>query len=239
MNKSVLIIKGFSKTETELINDRKIIQLYVDFFISNAGGCFEKTEVFVYEDPKLEDIQKLEFLNKRDYLIVLLVGHGATKDGIQIFQLNENTVIQPGQIQFDCKRQLHIIESCRDIFNSEIEIQMLNEFIPKYRFGGLFETKSILTREESLKKYNAALKNSKEGLVFLFACNIDESAEDYFFLKEIISQSVYIHEYYRNSIYGILEIFETVKNRVCKLSEDRQHPIEIANTNFPFVVTIM
>lgn len=238
MNKSVLIIKGFSKTEEELFTDRKIIQLYIDFFTSNAGGCFDlDTEFFIYEDPELEILQKLEFLNKNDYLIVILVGHGATKDGVQIFQLNEETIIHPGQLQFDCKRQLHIIESCRNIFSSTIEIDRLNHFIPKYKYGGIIKEKT-LTREESLQIFNDALRDSSEGVIYLFACSVDEKAIDYFFLRELITRSVHIHEYFSGGAYGISNIFEHTKEKVMELSKKRQNPVKVGFGNFPFVITI-
>lgn len=238
MNKSVLIIKGFSNNEEELVNDRKIIQLYIDFFASNAGGCFDSdTEIFVFEDPDLDTIKSLKFLNTNDYLIVVLVGHGATKDGVQIFHLNETTIIQSGQIQFDCKRQLHIIESCRNILDIEIDIQRFNDLIPKYKYGGV--VLRPLTREESLKKFNDLIRTSKEGTTYLFASSLDESAYGYYFLQELMNTSRYIHEYRRGGVYGVLGIFDHIKKKVTDLSDGKQHPVKIGDVDFPFVVTII
>ncbi|WP_113653194.1 hypothetical protein [Pedobacter namyangjuensis] len=238
MNKSVLIIKGYSKTDVELINDRKIIQLYIDFFTSNAGGCFDfDTDFVILEEPELEELKTIDFLNAKDYLIVLLVGHGANKDGIQIFQLNKDVLIQPGQLQFDCERQLHIIETCRNIIDFELDIKRINRLIPKYKYGGV--VKRPLTREEALLKFNEALSKSAKETVYIFACNIDESAYSYFFLQVLVDISIYIHEYYRNSIYNISEIFEHVEKQVNNLSKGDQNPIKIGDGNFPFVVTII
>jgi hypothetical protein len=238
MKKSIIIIKGFSKTETELINDRKIIQLYIDFFTSNAGGCFDfETEITILEEPELEEIKSLGVLNEIDYLIVLLVGHGANKDGIQVFQLTKDILIQPGQLQFECERQLHIIESCRNIIDDELDIKRINRLIPKYKYGGF--VKRPLTREESLKKFNEALTTSHKGTTYIFACNINESAYNYFFLQVLVDISIYIHEYYRESIHYILEIFEHVQRQVNDLSKGSQNPIKIGDADFPFVITII
>lgn len=238
MNKSVLIIKGFSKTDDELINDRKIIQLYIDFFTSNAGGCFDlDKEIFILEDPELVQINELNFLNRQDYLIVVLVGHGATKDGKQVFQLNQNTIILPGQIQFKCERQLHIIESCREIIDFHIDIQRLNKLTPKYKYGGFVQ--KTLTREESSFIFNYALSTSNKGVIFLFACDINEKAYRYFFLQFLIDISIEFHEYSRRNVFGVSSIFEKVKNEVNKRSNGIQNPVKMGETDFPFVVTII
>lgn len=238
MNKSVLIIKGHSKSDIELINDRKIIQLYTDFFTSNAGGCFDfDSEIFILEEPELDEFQQLGFLNEKDYLIVLLVGHGAYKDGIQIFQLTKDILIQPGQLQFECERQLHIIESCRNVIDSELAIKRINRLIPKYKYGGLVQRP--LTREDSLMKFNEALSTSEKGHTYVFACNIDESAYNYFFLQLLVDISIYLHEYNRNSVYYISYIFSQVEKQVNDLSKGNQNPIKMGNGDFPFVITII
>ena len=238
MKKKVLIIKGYSKTEIELINDRKIVQLYVDYFTSHAGGVFDfDTEIIYLEDPTLETIQQLDFLNEEDYLIAILVGHGANKDGIQIFQLQEDLFIQPGQIQFNCKKQLFILETCRDIIDFELDIQRINRLIPKYKYGGVI--KAPLTREQSLEKFNEAIKASPEGTLYLFASSIDESARGYLFLKLIVDISIYIHEYYRNSIVDTDTIFENAKNQVISYTNGEQNPVKIGEVKFPFVITII
>jgi hypothetical protein len=122
IKRRILIIKGFSKTKTELENDRKIIELYKDYFSSKAGGVFDKDkEIFVLEEPNIELLQSNPEVEGCDYLIVVLLGHGANKDGIQLFQLSEDVLINPGQLQFPIDKQLFIVESCRDIFNNECE----------------------------------------------------------------------------------------------------------------------
>jgi hypothetical protein len=238
MKKSVLIIKGYSKTAVELINDRKIIQLYIDFFCSNAGGAFDfHKEIFVLEEPDIDGINNTINLNVLDYLVVILLGHGANKDGLQIFQLQNDLFIQPGQIQFDCKKQLHIIESCRDIIDFELDIKRINRLIPKYRYGGI--VKMPLTREEALEKFNDAIDKCKDGTVYLFASKIDQSAYNYFFLQVLADISIYLHEYLRNNIFFTSEVFEHAKSQVTSLSNGKQTPIKIGDANFPFVITII
>ena len=238
MKKSVLIIKGHSKTDIELTNDRKVIQLYIDFFCSNAGGAFDfDTEINVLQEPEIEILQNLDVLNELDYLIVLLIGHGANKDGTQIFQLQKETYIQPGQIQFNCKKQLHILETCRDIIDFELDIKRINRLIPKYAYGGI--VKRPLTRKESREKFDNEITNSENGVLYLFAANIDESAYGYLFLKLMIDISIYIHEYYRERIVSTQRIFELTKKQVTELTEGKQNPIMNGTVELPFVITII
>lgn len=238
LKRKILFIKGYSKTSIELINDRKIIQLYIDFFTSNAGGAFDiDLEIMILEEPNIETINNLTELNSVDYLIVVLVGHGAIKDGIQIFQLQEDTLINPGQIQFSCPKQLHLIESCRDVIDIELDIKRINRLVPKYAYGGTVRTP--LTREESIEKFNKAIQESNEGALYLFACEINESAFNYFFLQVIIDISIYLHEYLRDSIYSAGEVFEYAKSHVNKLSKGLQTPTKIGSVDFPFVLTII
>jgi len=166
--KRILFIKGYSKTSVEIINDRKIIQLYIDFFTSNAGGAFDfDSEIII-----------LENLEKR-----------------------------------------------------------INRLVPKYAYGGTVRTP--LTREESIEKFNKAIQESKEGTLYLFACEIDESAFNYFFLQVIIDISIYLHEYFRDSIYSAGEVFEHAKFYVNKLSKSLQTPTKIGSADFRFVLTII
>lgn len=238
MTKSILIIKGHSKTEVELTNDRKIIQLYIDFFCSNAGGAFDfDNEIFIFEEPNIETLNNLDILNSLDYLVVLLIGHGGNKDGIQVFQLQEKLFVQPGQLQFYCKKQLHIIETCRDIIDFELDIKRINRLIPKYKYGGI--VKRPLTREESLLKFNQAIENTNEGTTYLFAANIGESAFGYLFLQLLIDISIYVHEYFREEIVNVGYIFDQTKKQVAELTKGSQNPTRHGDVNFPFVITII
>lgn len=238
MKKSALIIKGYSKNPTELINDSKIVKLYVDFFSSNAGGAFTpNSEIFILEEPSIEEINELVILNSKDYIVVVLIGHGAVKDDVQVFQLKEDIFINPGQIQFSCTKQLHIIESCRNEIDIELDISKINRLIPKYKYGGFVE--APLTKKQSLEIFDNALQTSKDGTLYLFACDIGESAYNYYFLQYFIDISIYAHEYDRNKIYSALEIFSEVKTKVVNSTKGKQNSIYSGTADFPFVITII
>ena len=238
MKKRILIIKGFSKSPVELNNDRKIIQLYIDFFCSNAGGAYEfDKEITVLEEPDITEVNDYSSADNSDYLIVILIGHGANTGGIQVFQMQEKLLVYPGQIQFSCPKQLHILETCRNILTADLDIKRINKLIPKYRYGGVI--KFPMTRVEAREKFDDGIKQTKDGTVYLFACSIGESAYNYFFLQILIDISIYAHEYFRNKLYNVSEIFESVETQVINGSKGKQHPTKLGDADFPFVITII
>ena len=238
MKRSILILKGYSKNAFELAADRAIINKYVSFFCSNAGGCYNlNTEIIILEEPDIDAVKNLERLNSSDYLIFLLMGHGASKDGKQIFQIQKNLFVSPGQIQFTCKRQVHILETCREVFKENIKLETFNNLIPKYKYGG--QVAQPLTRDQSKTRYNEAIKNSKEGVLYMFAANIGEQAHDFLFLKFILKKAKYIHEFKRGKVVSARRIFELAKKHVIKSSDGLQTPVIVGESDFPFVITII
>lgn len=79
-----------------------------------------------------------------DFRIIELLGHGGNKNGKQIFCLQEESHIYPGQLVFSASKQLFIIESCRDIGDFQIKVKDLNGLIPKLRYGGLFNRDNFI-----------------------------------------------------------------------------------------------
>jgi len=238
LKRSVLIIKGFSEGEDELRTDREVIQLYVDFLSSNASGAFDKdNDIQILEEPDLTEIQALTHLNQNDYLIEVLIGHGANHEEKQVFQLREDLLIQPGQIQFTFKKQLHILETCRNIIDADLDNKRLNRLIPKYKYGGVIEIP--MTQAQSIQKFNEELEKSEGGILYLFAASIGERAYDYLFLQYLIDVSVYFHEYYRNSAIGAQAVFQNAKDLVIKDTSGDQNPMISGTTDLPFAITII
>ena len=238
LKRRIIIVKGYSKTETELENDRKIIELYKDYFSSCAGGVFNKNkEIIVLEEPEATLLENHPEIHGSDYLIVVLLGHGANKDGHQVFQLSEHVIINPGQIQFPVLKQLFIIESCRNVFTDRIEVQSLNNLIPKFKYGGRIDRRK--TKEEALNLFNREIVNSDQGTTYLFACNVGEAAYEYFFIEYLIRVAVYLHEYSQHQVFYIDNVFEQTRKQVVQLSGENQHPVILGIGKRPFVLSII
>lgn len=239
MERRVLIIRGVSKNELELKNDRAIIKLYNDYFSSKAGGCYNPSnEIVVLEEPSIEEIRNLNSpFTHIDFLIVVFLGHGANKDGLQIFWLSNNVFIFPGQISFDIKKQLYIIESCRDVIDDEIDVVNISSMIPKFKYGGVFNRPKTL--EEAKKVYDEALSICEEDTTYLFASSIDESAKEYYFIHTLIKASVYYHEISQYKVFSVKQIFEQGRKRVQSLTSSQQNPLMVGKGEFPFVISII
>lgn len=239
MKRKVLILKGYSKNDIELTYDRQIIELYKKYFSSKAGGVYNiRNEILVLEEPTLQQLKKNDDeINSLDVLIIVLLGHGANIDGKQIFQLQKNLLINPGQLQYNVNKQLFIIESCRNIIDINIEIANLNGLIPKFKFGGIIRKQKSIS--EAKNTYNNEISKIENETTYLFASNIGESAENYFFINNLIKISREIHENSQNKVHVIKDIFNLTAHTVIALTGGRQNPIIEGNGSFPFVVSII
>ncbi|MCT4579799.1 MAG: hypothetical protein N4A35_00150 [Flavobacteriales bacterium] len=239
MKRKVLIIKGYSKDKIELTNDRQILELYTKFFASNAGGVYDKkSEILTLEEPTLEELKKYDTeLNDLDSLIVVLLGHGANKEGKQVFQLKKDLFIQPGKLTYEVEKKLFIVESCRNIIDFNINIEDLNELIPKFRHGGVISMPK--TKEQAKDLYNNFLMELDSEITYVFSSNIGESAYNYYFIHYLIKVSRELHEHSQNYIHTIKDIFDKTTNEVIKLTGGKQTPIIQGPANFPFVVSII
>lgn len=189
MKRKIVIIKGFSKTKEELTHDRAIIDLYKRYFNSKSGGVYDiDNEIILLEEPSLSELNGYEReINNSDSLIVVLLGHGASIGGKQIFQLQEKLIIHPGQLDFSVPKQLFIIESCRNIYDEIIEVEDLNGLIPKFENGG--KIRRPKTEEEAKECYNEELRSIENEITYLFASSIDEPAKNYYFIHYLIKIS--------------------------------------------------
>ncbi|MDN3687235.1 caspase family protein [Cyclobacterium jeungdonense] len=238
MFRKILLIKGFSVNDSELINDRKILELYKKYFASNAGGVYESTEIVALEEPSIETIDRFNDENQfLDSLIILLLGHGGNRDGFQIFWIQKELYIFPGQLNFSSKKQLFIVESCRDIIEFDLLVEDLNGLVPKFKDGGKIERPK--TSKASKIKYNDEIDRIENGITYLFASSISESAYEYYFVQYLIIVARHYHEYGRRKIFSIQKIFDESRKVVIQKTKGKQNPILVGDGKFPFVVSII
>ncbi|MBL7722502.1 MAG: hypothetical protein JNK27_00065 [Chitinophagaceae bacterium] len=178
MDRQIIVIKGFSKTPEELELDRHYSQTYMNFFNSRAGGAYSAAEIQYHEDISAADLNKLTKALISDFIILVLIGHGATQVDNQLFQLNEKEIIRPGQLEFSAPKQMILLESCRSEIEGVFSVD-LNDKIPKFKYGGV--VRSPITREQARQLYNEQLASCKDGQVVCFACAKGQAATNYYF----------------------------------------------------------
>ena len=120
MVRLALIIKGHSNSETEAQSDILFVKSYYQFLNSIAGGAWEENEIIFLDEPEFSEYLDIINTLKPTYAVTILIGHGATINDHQLFKLNENVVVKPGQFILDAPKQLIILESCRSYLDTQV-----------------------------------------------------------------------------------------------------------------------
>lgn len=234
LRRKVFLIKGFSENEIELNNDRKYIGYYKSFFQSNAGGAYDENEIDILEDSSTEDLKLKTQKDTFDYVIIVLLGHGATQGDYQLFKLNESEIIKPGQLYIDSSKLLIILESCRSLL-SDMPTVDLSDKIPDYKEGGIL--RFPITRQKARAKYDKQINECKDGLVVCFACSKDETANDYMFSNYLIKYAFNWHLHWMNcdKTLNIRQLIENISPCLSK-TDEKQNPEIVGDVDFPFAI---
>lgn len=239
MKRKSIIIKGFSKDSLELAMDKTYVKAYHDFFAKNAGGAYEKSEIILMAEPTLANLQNELKEEGIDYMIVIFIGHGANQEDSQLFHLNSTEIILPGQLDFSAPKKLLLLESCRTLTVAIPVIKQTNK-IAKFKGGGKIQ--SPLSRFKSRNLYNQQLQKCDDGMVICYACDLGESAYNYFFSNEVLKQSGAWHKDSKNmgKILDIQTLFSPVSNEVSALTSKyskKQTPVISGTPPFPFGIS--
>lgn len=240
MTRQIFIIKGYSKTEQELEIDRYYAEQYFAFFTSNSGGAYEKEEISCFEDITTTEFNKTTENLHLNFSIVVLLGHGATQNDNQLFQLNKDEIIKAGQLEINADKQLFLVESCR-IQIENIYTVDLNDKISKFKYGGL--VRSRIDRNKARQLYNEQLERCENGLVLCFACANNESAKNYYFSQVLIQTAFnwHLEHWHHFETLNILNLMNFVTKEVQEIATketgESQSPQIIGNIFLPFSVS--
>jgi len=240
MNRKVFVVKGYSENDKELNLDRHYANNYQTYFNSIAGGAYELDEIIYLEDPTTDHLNDVLANFDLDFSVIILIGHGAAQDNYQLFKLNNDEIIKPGQIEPNSDKTLIIIESCRREAKDIMTVD-LNDKVPQFKYGGL--VRSPITREKSKELYIEQLEKCKDGIVICFACSKDETAINFFFSLVLIQQSFNWHlEHWRHfETLNINKLMPDISAQVKKLAMQNvgknQTPEIIGNLDFPFAIS--
>ena len=239
MNRKILIIKGHSKDDYELNTDNLYITYYFNFFRSIAGGAYEEGEIICLSEPTTDKLKQFILELKADYLILVLLGHGATQNDKQLFELNSNEIIKAGQLILEANKQLIILESCRTDSENIFTVDLTDK-LPQFRSGG--KVVRPLNRIEARQLYLEQLNNCENGVVVCFACRQNSEAINYYFSLGIIQVAFDWH--LKNGRYktlSIISLMNYLEHELPKFTEEQINEIQIpelkGNINFPIAVS--
>lgn len=190
IKRKVFIIKGHSKTNEELKDDEYFVKTYSEYFQLNAGGAFSSSEVIYLREPNHKYLEKYFKKQRLDFCIIVYIGHGGTKNDNQVFQLNSEEIIKPGQFILKCKKQIIILESCR-VIAEEIPTVDLSDKIPMFADGGI--VRYPLSKNQSREIYDSHIKRCENGIMICYACGLGDAAYNYIYSKATIQCAINWH----------------------------------------------
>lgn len=240
IKRKVFIIKGYSKSQSELLDDEYFVNAYAEYFQLSAGGAYKKKEIVYISEPSSKYLENKLKRQRLDFCIIVFIGHGGTKNNNQVFQLNSKEIIKPGQFNLKCKKQIIILESCRVIADT-IPTVDISDTIPTFAEGGI--VRDPLTIKQSREIYDSHIKRCDQGIMICFACGLGEAAYNYIFSKAAIQCAIdwHLDSTRHCAILPIDELMrlawvETIVNsrNICGLD---QIPHSKGQMNFPFGVS--
>ncbi|PWJ30137.1 hypothetical protein [Sediminitomix flava] len=240
MEKKVILIVGHPNNVEEGKRFDYFTSLYKKYFMSIAGGAFEGEDILEYKEQRLENIEsELSKLNAC-YVIVVLIGHGGTKDEKHVLKLNNNEIIFPGQLSIGAQKQLYIVESCRNIIEGELPVVDLDS-VTKFKKGGVFRLP--ITREEARERFERYLQDTDDGIAICMSCSNDQSAYGFYFSSTLLTVGHNWHNHTNN--YGrCLGISDTITEYVApyvvklarEIDKDQEPKVIGDNINYPFSI---
>jgi len=190
VERRVIIIKGFSKTDQEKKLDIYYSNAYLNFFQLSAGGAYLKEELIFLVEPTSDDLTKVITEQQIDFGITVYIGHGASQEDNQIFQLNEYEIIKPGQFTLNIGKQIIILESCRVLIKN-IQTVDLTDKIPKFEKGGI--VRLALTKDQAREIYDSHIKRCEDGIMIWYACGLGNEAYNFIFSKTLLEIAMNWH----------------------------------------------
>lgn len=234
MDRLAIIIKGYSESAGELAIDRRYVRYYNTFLSGVAGGAWDEEEILILEEPTIRRLELLVEQKMPNFVLLILIGHGATKASRQLFKINRTTIIKAGQLALDVDKQLVIVESCRTEIK-KIETVDLKDRIPMFRDGGII--RAPITRAKSREIYLTQLDYCSDGLVICHACQTNEEAANFYFSQALLTRSFEWHLQNHNKYFPINQLMEYVSQDVQGITRGKQTPEITGNIGFPFAIS--
>jgi hypothetical protein len=208
--------------------------------MSKAGGAWAKSEFFFLDNPSSIDLKGVLSSSELDYSVSVFIGHGATQDSKQLFQINKDEIIKAGQFVSSSPKQLLIFESCRSNI-SNIPTADLSDKIPKFQRGGYVRVP--ISTDKTREIFINDIANSKSEVVACFACSIGETASNFYFSYLLLSTAMSWHldpgpHFESLKITDLMaRIIKLAPNMIKDQTSTNQTPQIIGNSNFPFTVS--
>lgn len=146
---------------------------YREFFMSIAGGAWEANEIKTLNRPHPDQVDAaLTELVGSNYSMVIFCGHGYCRfDGTTMVELRKGFDYDSTKFYCGSRKHTVILDCCRVLWDKILEhaqtdfsLRQLSEY--------------PVSRALARARFDAALAKCPNGLITLYACDNNESAED-------------------------------------------------------------
>jgi len=148
----------------------KDLSNYQQFMLSPLGGLWSPSEIVTLQNPSKNEVsEQLATLRSADYSMVIFAGHGShpKQNGSTFIALQPGVEMNVDTLKVGAPKHTMILDCCR-----KLERAVLTEDVIAKADSQVLELNPLDCR----KYYDQTITQCENGLVILFACEIDETA---------------------------------------------------------------
>lgn len=143
---------------------------YRSFLMEPQGGSWEGPEIRTFDRPDVSTVEReVERLKRVDYSLVVFAGHGGHSGKSTIVALRRGQQLNSVDLRVGAPKHTLILDCCREVAKRTL----LTEEMAK-----ALKSIPMLNSQRCRAYYDQVLRECATGLVVLFACSIDERAND-------------------------------------------------------------
>jgi hypothetical protein len=232
---------GIPGTEDYCEGVLRDIDNYYAYLSSNHGGAWNSetvgnSDAELYKKLNITKKQLITYINYfntiSDYSVLIFAGHGRYDDKYgQILRVNPHEDIALADLRLTTSRQLLIMDCCRKRGREPL-LESLNS--ERMRLESFANTRWLYR-----DRYDKQLQGSIKGTIELYACSINEYANDCnlggYFSYQLLKQAQGRHD------KSIFQDFNDAKPEVQRMSRQLQNPViakpRMEGNTFPFYIS--
>lgn len=174
--KAILI--GVSNVKPALPGVEIDLVAYKNYLKSNYGGAWEDYEIITLLNKNKAQLKaEISKHTDADFLFMLVAGHGEFRTSVEdtVLCTTDTEYISMKELVVGCKRQLMIIDVCRNVIDDRaINLAEASLSMEKRAFDSAVDT----IRPQYRKKYIELLSKTSEGVLQYYSCGKNQSAGD-------------------------------------------------------------
>lgn len=148
------------------------VKAYKDWLYSKPGGDWNNGEMNILNTPRISEVKRaIQAAGKIDYAFVAFSGHGCHSKELDLTKLSmRDGTMSVRELVPDTDRCSMVVDACRHV--------MREIFTKSFQFS-LNEARAYAKFAEARdyrQEFEDAVANAEKGTIFLYGCDLDESA---------------------------------------------------------------